>query len=173
MKKIIIVGISLLCVVSFVLFMAQRCGPEDYLDGTWELVTDYYVPEPPGSYSESVLIIESDSFDQYAYVHHPPNESYPEGEDFFALGMKGTLTIFGSTMTQTITHLTTYDPAYGTPEWFDEDDNPDLWIELIPHVPGGQTTVYIFGMSKDTNHLFLHTDDYMPYNGDALHYERQ
>ena len=98
----------------------------------------------------------------YVYFHHP-------GLDFFALGMKGTLTISGSTMTQTITHLTAVDPA----EWFTEETDPDLWNMLTQQVQGGQTSVYIFGMSPDINHLFLHTDDYMPYPGDAILYVRQ
>ena len=58
-------------------------------------------------------------------------------------------------------------------DWIDSS-HPD-WEWLVENsLPGGQSTVsFIFGMTRDINHMFIHTNVWMQYPGDALHYERQ
>ena len=158
MKKVTVV-FTILCLVAIPLFMAQRCGPEHFLDGTWECVTNY------GVVLRNVLILESGSFESYIYG---PGE---ESEWVLGSGAKGTFTIDDSTMILTYTHLMS--PYSGYPDWVDSSDE-EAWAALLPTLPGGQLIQpYTFGMTRDLDHLFVHSYLWMQYSGDAWHYERQ
>ncbi|UCB47170.1 MAG: hypothetical protein JSV25_07100 [Spirochaetota bacterium] len=136
MKKIIIIAASVMCVVAFLLFMAQECGTgaayPSYV-GTWQSID-------PTTRIDSTMTADSGE----SHVYNWDGETWG-----YIFGMRMDISFSGDTNTGTVTEVS----DDGT-NWY---SSGIVWDTIINGPLGGQTKLTsTYAVSPTGNYMFTH-----------------
>ncbi|UCB45518.1 MAG: hypothetical protein JSV25_15125 [Spirochaetota bacterium] len=115
MKKIIIIAGGILCILAFLIFMAQTCEQEGQLTypsytGKWS----YIIAEDNGVEMKVEISLTETTWTMDFYSEADPWD--------YMFGVKGTITVDGDNFTMTVNGGRWYDTPYT--EWYDWTNDP-------------------------------------------------